>query len=88
MTKKSKVLPPQLSLHDRDRGLTCQEALEPCFHACVKAAEASGWNNEEAAYALLHLSMDHLKESREELDVVEIRRGESVAAARRIHQAS
>ena len=76
------VAPPTLTPQHRDRGLACQEALEPCFSACVKAADKSGWTGEEAAFALLHLSLGHLKAYRTNLAISEATRLLTIAAAR------
>jgi hypothetical protein len=82
MLMNKRIASPKLSVFDRDRGMTCQDALEPCFHACIDAAGVAGWTTEETAFALLNLSLVHLKLSRTDLAAVEAIRLASVAAFR------
>ena len=53
---------PRRQVYDRDRSTDCRMALDAAFNALTHAAEAAGWNGDEAAYALLHLAGANLKD--------------------------
>ncbi len=52
---------PRRPIYDRDRLTDCRLALDAAFSALADAAEAAGWNGDEAAYTLLHLAGANLQ---------------------------
>lgn len=44
-----------------DRGIDCQFAMEPAFQALLRQAEATGWTEDDVAYAVLELAGNNIK---------------------------
>ena len=70
--------PPKRPTDHPDRGLECEEAMEPAFQELARQAQQAGWYADEIAAALLSLAKNHvlglLAESEMDAAIARLRR--------------
>jgi hypothetical protein len=55
------VFGPKPNLHEEDRIIDCEFAMELGFQLLAEAAERAHWTKDEVALALLSLSSNHIR---------------------------